>query len=338
MNDEDLSKVLENFNISNEINIENFFEHSIRTIGDYIDYTTFESEFKKYYSSNPSLVDKYMETLSSQIFNKSNETKIRQIFVLCDIYKKLNKSMLKPFFCFCYISALISNKLKEKNCISQTALEFIVMNKLSFEEKININQFDYAIAKPLGLDALTAWIVFFSLDIDHKSNISISDFVFVIDSFIENNSGDAPAVGENLDELNEEQMKTINMISLLCIEKGLHEADIYNNATKSSANEIKSEKLKKTIKNQFGDKISDEELNNFICIFNDKVTFPQFNNVFTKTKYNLLSTSTKENFSKFQERLRRLPVKDNEEVFNKIYNAIMKIIKSHYRNTERTNC
>ena len=51
MNDEDLSKVLENFNISNETNIENFFEKSIRTIGDYIDYTTFESEFKKYYSS-----------------------------------------------------------------------------------------------------------------------------------------------------------------------------------------------------------------------------------------------------------------------------------------------
>ena len=328
MNDEDLSKVLENFNISNEINIENFFEHSIRTIGDYIDYTTFESEFKKYYSSNPSLVDKYMETLSSQIFNKSNETKIRQIFVLCDIYKKLNKSMLKPFFCFCYISALISNKLKEKNCISQTALEFIVMNKHSFEEEININQFDYAIAKPLGLDALTAWIVFFSLDIDHKSNISISDFVSVIDSFIENNSDSA--VGENLDELNEEQMKTINMISSLCIKKGLHEADIYYNATKSSANETKSETLKKTIKNQFGDKISDEELNNFICIFNDKVTFPQFNNVFTKTKYNLLSTSTKENFSKFQERLRRLPVKDNEEVFNTIYNEIMKIKKSHH--------
>ena len=328
MNDEDLSKVLENFNISNEINIENFFEQSIRTIGDYIDYTTFESEFKKYYSSNSSLVDKYMETLSSQIFNKSNETKIRQIFVLCDIYKKLNKDMLNPFFCFCYISALISNKLKEKNCISQTALEFIVMNKHSFEEEININQFDYAIAKPLGLDALTAWIVFFSLDIDHKRKISISDFVSVIDSFIENNSDSA--VGENLDELNEEQMKTINMISSLCIEKGLHEADIYNNATKSSANETKSETLKKTIKNQFGDKISDEELNKFICIFKDKVTFPQFNNVFTKTKYNLLSTSTKENFSKFQERLRRLPVKDNEEVFNTIYNEIMKIIKSHY--------
>ena len=328
MNDEDLSKVLENFNISNEINIENFFEHSIRTIGDYIDYTTFESEFKKYYSSNPSLVDKYMETLSSQIFNKSNETKIRQIFVLCNIYKKLNKDMLNPFFCFCYISALISNKLKEKNCISQTALEFIVMNKHSFEEEININQFDYAIAKPLGLDALTAWIVFFSLDIDHKSNISISDFVSVIDSFIENNSDSA--VGENLDELNEEQMKTINMISSLCIKKGLHEADIYYNATKSSANETKSETLKKTIKNQFGDKISDEELNNFICIFKDKVTFPQFNNVFTKTKYNLLSTSTKENFSEFQERLRRLPVKDNEEVFNTIYNEIMKIIKSHH--------
>ena len=328
MNDEELSKVLENFNISNEINIENFFEHSIRTIGDYIDYTTFESEFKQYYSSNSSLVDKYMETLSSQIFNKSNETKIWQIFVLCDIYKKLNKDMLNPFFCFCYISALISNKLKEKNCISQTALEFIVMNKHSFEEEININQFDYAIAKPLGLDALTAWIVFFSLDIDHKSNISISDFVSVIDSFIENNSDSA--VGENLDELNEEQMKTINMISSLCIKKGLHEADIYYNATKSSANETKSETLKKTIKNQFGDKISDEELNNFICIFKDKVTFPQFNNVFTKTKYNLLSTSTKTNFSEFQERLRRLPVKDNEEVFNTIYNEIMKIIKSHH--------
>ena len=44
----------------------------------------------------------------------------------------------------------------------------------------------------------------------------------------------------------------------------------------------------------------------------------------------MLSTSTKENFSEFQERLRRLPVKDNEEVFNTIYNEIMKIIKSHH--------
>ena len=336
MNDEELAKVLKNFNISNEINIENFFEHNIRTVGDYIDYTTFESEFKKYYSSNSSLVDKYMETLSSQIFNKANETKIWQIFVLCDIYKMLNKKMLKPFFCFCYISALISNKLKENNFISQTALEFIVMNKLSIEEEININQFDFSIAKPLGLDELTTWIVFFSLDIEHRRKISISDFVSVIDSFIENNSDSAPAVGENLDELNEEQMKTIKMISSLCIEKGLHEADLYNNATNSSTNEIKSEKLKKTMKNQFGDRISDKELDNFISIFNDKVTFPQFNNVFTKTKYNVLSTSTKENFAKFQERLHRLPVKDNVEVFNKIYYAIMKIIKSHYTKPKET--
>ena len=111
--------------------------------------------------------------------------------------------------------------------------------------------------------------MFFSLDIEHRRKISISDFVSVIDSFIENNSDSAPAVGENLDELNEEQMKTIKMISSLCIEKGLHEADLYDNATNSSTNEIKSEKLKKTMKNQFGDRISDKELDNFISIFRE---------------------------------------------------------------------
>ena len=261
---EEIRKILDSIRTSQTTNIDSYFDYSLKRHGDIIDYALFTKEFLKYFS-NQSFIDNYFTTLTSSLFNPSNAQKISQIRILRDIYSIQKKTFILPYFCFCVLSQLIYEKLKSTKLKSQTAVEFALMNGLSVEEDLNINQFEYSIAKSLNLPELTSWIIFSALDIDKRRKIKVSDFICVVDSFIENNSDSAPSVGEVRQDLSAAQMQTIQNFSLMCVESGVSEVDIYKNATNNETTNFafdyaEKDKLKSTLRKTFKDKIRENDI------------------------------------------------------------------------------
>ena len=339
---EEIRKILDSISTSQTTNIDSYFDYSLKRHGDIIDYALFTKEFLKYFS-NQSFIYNYFTTLTSSLFNPSNAQKISQIRILRDIYSIQKKTFILPYFCFCVLSQLIYEKLKSTKLKSQTAVEFALMNGLSVEEDLNINQFEYSIAKSLNLPELTSWIIFSALDIDKRRKIKVSDFICVVDSFIENNSDSAPSVGEVRQDLSAAQMQTIQNFSLMCVESGVSEVDIYKNATNNETTNFafdyaEKDKLKSTLRKTFKDKISENDIDKLcnVLFFNDNnnsnertISFPHYNNVIARSKYNLLASSSQENFDMHQKRMRRLPLKNNNDVFDEITEAILKLIAYH---------
>lgn len=338
---EEIQKILDTINTSQTKNIDSYFDYSLKLHGDIIEYSLFKKEFLKYFS-NQSFIDNYFSTLSSLLFNPSNEEKISQIRILRDIYSIQNKIFILPYFCFCVLSQLIYEKLKSAKLKSQTAVEFALMNGLGVEEELNINQFEHSIANTINLPELTSWIIFSSLDIDKKRKIKVSDFIWVVDSFIENNSDSAPSVGEVKQDLSTTQLQTIQNFSSMCVECGVREVDVYKNAMNNKTTNFafdyaEKDKFKSTLRETFKDKISENDIdklcNDFFFSDNNnneqRISFPYYNNAIARSKYNVLASSSQENFELHQKRMRRLPLKNNKDVFNEITKKILKIIAYH---------
>ena len=340
-----VKEILDNLNISNYINIENFFETMLNKNGETISYVSLKEKFINYFSKHSNFNEKLFEKIIKEIKINSNK-EVNLIEFLIRIYNIRNKEIISPLLIFYFLSYQLNTKYP-----NYTTSEYITRNSISLDDELNMNEFLYKIAKNLEINDLKSLIIFKSLLFEKKGKIKVSDFINVTDSFRYNdiNNPNFKTSKFNLKN-NNELMNKVEIFLNECKDKNINEIEIFEKTFKknnSNANfdsfseddtEINLDDLKSTInENLLNKNIGNELVESIIDTTQKKIiTFPEYIKLINECKNEKLFRTTNDlQFEESERRFYSLPYKGNNNVFNKLKYEITKMINNFYSNKNK---
>ena len=340
-----VKEILDNLNISNYINIENFFETMLNKNGETISYVSLKEKFINYFSKHSNFNEKLFEKIIKEIKINSNK-EVNLIEFLIRIYNIRNKEIISPLLIFYFLSYQLNTKYP-----NYTTSEYITRNSISLDDELNMNEFLYKIAKNLEINDLKSLIIFKSLLFEKKGKIKVSDFINVTDSFRYNdiNNPNFKTSKFNLKN-NNELMNKVELFLNECKDKNINEIEIFEKTFKknnSNANfdsfseddtEINLDDLKSTInENLLNKNIGNELVESIIDTTQKKIiTFPEYIKLINECKNEKLFRTTNDlQFEESERRFYSLPYKGNNNVFNKLKYEITKMINNFYSNKNK---
>ena len=123
-----VKEILDNLNISNYINIENFFETMLNKNGETISYVSLKEKFINYFSKHSNFNEKLFEKIIKEIKINSNK-EVNLIEFLIRIYNIRNKEIISPLLIFYFLSYQLNTKYP-----NYTTSEYITRNSISLDD------------------------------------------------------------------------------------------------------------------------------------------------------------------------------------------------------------